>query len=225
MLLSPAPKGKGSEHAVGARTSTAHSRCCRGEHGSHYDDHPHPALPERNQSAIPFLIGWVVGMAVVVVIAAVGANALPVRPVSRAAEGDRYRSDPRRDCSTRRCGDDLATGGPSPSGQRERVARSRRPDGTCGCPRVGPGSEPSTEGFAAWRRCRPVGCRFLAQDDGRGHRSWPSTLVSRPPRSSFRSLRRSSRRLGCSLVSFWPATGSATTAPTSLLWCWSWLAS
>ena len=36
--------------------------------------------PKRNQSAIPFLIGWVVGMAVVVVIAAVGANALPVRP-------------------------------------------------------------------------------------------------------------------------------------------------
>ena len=36
--------------------------------------------PKRNQSAIPFLIGWVVGMAAVVVIAAVGANALPVRP-------------------------------------------------------------------------------------------------------------------------------------------------
>ena len=36
--------------------------------------------PKRNQSAIPFLIGWVVGMAVVLVIAAIGANALPVRP-------------------------------------------------------------------------------------------------------------------------------------------------
>ena len=36
--------------------------------------------PKRNQSAIPFLIGWVVGMAAVVAIAAVGANALPVRP-------------------------------------------------------------------------------------------------------------------------------------------------
>ena len=36
--------------------------------------------PKRNQSAIPFLIGWVVGMAVVVVIAAIGANALPIRP-------------------------------------------------------------------------------------------------------------------------------------------------
>ena len=36
--------------------------------------------PKRNQSAIPFLIGWVVGMAAVVVIAAVGANALPLRP-------------------------------------------------------------------------------------------------------------------------------------------------
>ena len=30
--------------------------------------------------AIPFLIGWVVGMAVVVVVSAVGANALPIRP-------------------------------------------------------------------------------------------------------------------------------------------------
>lgn len=36
--------------------------------------------PKRNQSAIPFLIGWVVGMAAVVLVAAVGANALPVRP-------------------------------------------------------------------------------------------------------------------------------------------------
>jgi hypothetical protein len=36
--------------------------------------------PKRNKSAIPFLIGWVVGMAAVVVIAAVGANALPIRP-------------------------------------------------------------------------------------------------------------------------------------------------
>jgi hypothetical protein len=34
--------------------------------------------PKRNQSAIPFLIGWVVGMAAVVVIAAFGANALPI---------------------------------------------------------------------------------------------------------------------------------------------------
>jgi hypothetical protein len=34
--------------------------------------------PKRNQSAIPFLIGWVVGMTVVVVIAAFGANALPI---------------------------------------------------------------------------------------------------------------------------------------------------
>ena len=37
--------------------------------------------PKRNQSAIPFLIGWVVGMAAVVVVAAVGANALPIRPL------------------------------------------------------------------------------------------------------------------------------------------------
>ena len=36
--------------------------------------------PKRNQSAIPFLIGWVVGMAAVVAIAAIGANALPIRP-------------------------------------------------------------------------------------------------------------------------------------------------
>jgi hypothetical protein len=35
--------------------------------------------PKRNQSAIPFLIGWVVGMAAVVVVASVGANALPIR--------------------------------------------------------------------------------------------------------------------------------------------------
>ena len=34
--------------------------------------------PKGNQSAIPFLIGWVVGMAAVVVIAAFGANALPI---------------------------------------------------------------------------------------------------------------------------------------------------
>ena len=33
--------------------------------------------PRRNRSAIPFLIGWVVGMAAVVVVAAVGASALP----------------------------------------------------------------------------------------------------------------------------------------------------
>jgi hypothetical protein len=41
--------------------------------------------PKRNQVAIPFLIGWVVGMAVVVVLASVGASALPIRPV-RAAQ-------------------------------------------------------------------------------------------------------------------------------------------
>jgi hypothetical protein len=37
--------------------------------------------PKRNRVAIPFLIGWVVGMAVVVVISAVGANALPIRSI------------------------------------------------------------------------------------------------------------------------------------------------
>ena len=37
--------------------------------------------PRRNRVAIPFLIGWVVGMAVVVVIAALGANALPIRSI------------------------------------------------------------------------------------------------------------------------------------------------
>ncbi len=31
--------------------------------------------------AIPFLIGWVVGMAGVVIVAAYGANALPIRPL------------------------------------------------------------------------------------------------------------------------------------------------
>ena len=36
--------------------------------------------PRRNRVAIPFMIGWVVGMAVVVVLAAFGANALPIRP-------------------------------------------------------------------------------------------------------------------------------------------------
>ena len=35
--------------------------------------------PKRNRSAIPFLIGWVVGMAGVVVVAAIGASALPIR--------------------------------------------------------------------------------------------------------------------------------------------------
>ncbi len=35
--------------------------------------------PKRNRVAIPFLIGWVVGMAAVVVVASVGANALPIR--------------------------------------------------------------------------------------------------------------------------------------------------
>jgi Sap, sulfolipid-1-addressing protein len=34
--------------------------------------------PKRNHSAIPFLIGWVVGMAGVVIVAAAGANALPI---------------------------------------------------------------------------------------------------------------------------------------------------
>ncbi len=34
--------------------------------------------PRRNRSAIPFLIGWVVGMAAVVMVAAFGANALPI---------------------------------------------------------------------------------------------------------------------------------------------------
>ena len=40
--------------------------------------------PKRNQVAIPFLIGWVVGMALVVVVAALGANALPVRSIRTA---------------------------------------------------------------------------------------------------------------------------------------------
>jgi hypothetical protein len=35
--------------------------------------------PKRNRSAIPFLIGWVVGMAALVVVASVGASALPIR--------------------------------------------------------------------------------------------------------------------------------------------------
>jgi hypothetical protein len=34
--------------------------------------------PKRSQSAIPYLIGWVVGMTAVVVVAAVGAGALPI---------------------------------------------------------------------------------------------------------------------------------------------------
>ena len=34
--------------------------------------------PKRNRSAIPFLIGWLVGMVGVVVVAAVGASALPI---------------------------------------------------------------------------------------------------------------------------------------------------
>jgi hypothetical protein len=37
--------------------------------------------PKRNRMAIPFLIGWVVGMAVVVVISAIGASALPIRSI------------------------------------------------------------------------------------------------------------------------------------------------
>ncbi|MET0693407.1 MAG: GAP family protein [Propionibacteriaceae bacterium] len=41
--------------------------------------------PRRNQVAVPFLIGWVAGMAAVVVVAALGARALPIRPV-RAAQ-------------------------------------------------------------------------------------------------------------------------------------------
>ncbi len=36
--------------------------------------------PRRNRVAVPFLIGWVVGMAAVVVLAALGANALPIKP-------------------------------------------------------------------------------------------------------------------------------------------------
>ena len=37
--------------------------------------------PKRNRVAIPFLIGWVVGMAGVVIASAYGANALPIRPL------------------------------------------------------------------------------------------------------------------------------------------------
>ncbi len=37
--------------------------------------------PKRNHSAIPFLIGWVVGMASVVFVAELGASSLPVRPL------------------------------------------------------------------------------------------------------------------------------------------------
>src|SRR3954469_23553027 len=37
--------------------------------------------PQRNHSAIPFLIGWVVGMASVVLVAEVAASALPARPL------------------------------------------------------------------------------------------------------------------------------------------------
>ena len=37
--------------------------------------------PKRNRLAIPFLIGWVVGMALVVGVSALGANALPIRSI------------------------------------------------------------------------------------------------------------------------------------------------
>src|SRR3954469_16374244 len=37
--------------------------------------------PKRRYSAIPFLIGWVVGMAGVVILAVFGANLLPARPL------------------------------------------------------------------------------------------------------------------------------------------------
>ena len=37
--------------------------------------------PKRNHSAIPFLIGWVAGMAGVVIVAAAGASALPLSPL------------------------------------------------------------------------------------------------------------------------------------------------
>ena len=90
--------------------------------------------PKRNQSAIPFLIGWVVGMAAVVVIAAIGANALPIRPFRAQQKAIAIGQIVVGTALTRRCGDGLATGGPGPSGQRERVARSSRPDGTCAPP-------------------------------------------------------------------------------------------
>ena len=74
--------------------------------------------PRRNRVAIPFLIGWVVGMAVVVAISALGANALPIRSFrttrrrrsasprsssglvfssSRCSPGDGRREDPQPD--------------------------------------------------------------------------------------------------------------------------------
>src|SRR3982751_2634103 len=43
--------------------------------------------PQRNHSAIPFLIGWVVGMASVVVVAELAASALPIRPLRTPQRG------------------------------------------------------------------------------------------------------------------------------------------
>jgi hypothetical protein len=37
--------------------------------------------PKRNHSAVPFLVGWVAGMAGVVIVAAAGASALPLSPL------------------------------------------------------------------------------------------------------------------------------------------------
>ena len=132
--------------------------------------------------AIPFLIGWVVGMAVVVVVAAFGANALPIRPfrTTQKAIGIAeiivgvgvlviavlY----------------LAAGGEGPADPTEQVARQRRTAGTRDGARTGRRLEPPTEGSAARDRGRSGDRRCQADRDGRCSSSSSSTWRWRPPR-------------------------------------------
>ena len=78
--------------------------------------------PKRNRLAIPFLIGWVVGMAVVVVVSALRGQRPPDQVDSHVSEGDRHRRDHRRGWSSHHCPPCVAPGGERVRSPSEQVA-------------------------------------------------------------------------------------------------------
>ena len=175
--------------------------------------------PRRNRSAIPFLIGWVVGMAAVVMVAAFGANALPIGS---------FRGQQRAIAIGQIVVGTALLVAAVMTWRRATRAPAERGNGWLDrVERMGP---VAALGFALALNLRPkallLGAAAGLSVAGSSLRTTEAVIVLaiyvglRPPRSSFRSLPRSSRRLGCSLASFWPATGSARTAHTSPLWCW-----
>ena len=170
--------------------------------------------PKRNRLAIPFLIGWVVGMAVVVVVSSIGANALPIRSIRTSQKAIGIAEIIVGAGLARHCRLYLATdeGAPRPT---EQVAGQRRPAGTRDGARTGPRLEPPTEGFTARGRGRSGDRGCTIDRDGRSSSSSSSTWHWRLPASQCRSSRRWCRQLGCSPASSPPGTGSTATVDTS----------